>query len=213
MKKRTIVGLVAIIFLAGSCIKTKNCNINIESEEKKWFPYDSTDQQIYRDQHNDLLTLKFSKIYSNADGEILEESRCQAEAFSYISMSENTGQWTPQGHYLILKQDLEDSTTISSQISFGGLKFFQDDYLSEDLRLSRNAHLMKILDTLTVNDSTYHDVYTIDPSDTTLFMHREFQNIWLTKDLKILKFKMQPDNSVFELVSPISENMNIRPRP
>lgn len=213
MKKRTIFGLVAIIFLAGSCIKTKNCNINIESEEKKWFPYDSTDQQIYRDQHNDLLTLKFSKIYMNVDGEIPEESRCQAEAFSYISMSETTGQWASLGYYLILKQDLADSISISSKISFGGLEFFQDDYLSVDLRLSRNAHLMKKLDTLTVNDSTYHDVYTIEPSDTTLFLHREFQNIWLTKDLKILKFKMQPDNSVFELVSPISENMNIRPRP
>jgi len=213
MKKRTIFGLVAIILLAGSCIKTKNCNINIGSEEKKWIPYDSTDQQIYRDQHNDLLTLRFSKIYSNADGEIPEESRCQAEAFSYIRMSDTIGEWIPIGYYLILKQDLEDSTSISSKISFGQLEFFQEDYLSEELRLSSNAHLMKKLDTLTVNDSTYHDVYTIEPADTNLFLHQEFQNIWLTKDLKILKFKMRPDNSLFELVSPISENMNKRSRP
>ena len=203
MKLRTLIALIVLGVIAGSCIKTKTCNLSISNTEKEWFVYDSSDQRLYSNEANQKVRLAFSKIYTHADDEVLEGNTCRADAVSYINIIDSLGNESTIGQYLLLKSGSSNST--QSLISLGDLEFFQNNYTDSNLRLSRSGNFLKRLDSLTVNDSVFENVLTIPDQDTSNYTYNQFQNIWFSKNFEILKFKIRQSESAFELEFPSGE--------
>lgn len=203
MKLRTLIAVTILGLIAGSCIKTKTCNLTLSNSEKSWFVYDSSDQRLYTNEKNQQLRLAFSPVYTHADDEVVEGNTCRANAVSYINIIDSLGNKSTIGQYLLLKSG--SSNSVQSLISFGDLEFFQNDYTDSNFRLSRSGNLLKRLDTLTVNDSVFENALTIPEQDTSHYALNQFQNIWFSENFEILKFKIRESETAFELELPLRE--------
>ncbi|MCF8231359.1 MAG: hypothetical protein K9J27_04150 [Bacteroidales bacterium] len=201
MKVKTVFAIALITIIAAGCIKTKTCNIAIEEEEKSWFPYDSTDKSLYvSKQDSNVLELTFSRFFYSADDEVTEGNQCLANAVNYINITDSSGNTSLIGQYRLFKRETSAGQITQSTITFGNLDFYQQDYQDSTLRLSRNNNPLQKLDTLTIGDSTYRNVQTL-ASDTSLFTHASFKNIYFSRDFEILKFILGPgdEEEVYEL--------------
>ncbi len=199
-KALTIIAITALF--ASGCFKTKTCNLTISEEEKSWFPYDSAEQPFFKNQSGDTLRFQFSRIIAHADEEVTEGNPCRADAISYINMTDSTGSKGTIGQYLLLKAERGGGTAVSSIITLGDIQFYQNDYQDDNLKLDRNGNTLKVIDSLPVSDTTYHDVLTIAEADTMLYTTNVFQNVYFTKDFRILKFELQQSATPFELINP-----------
>lgn len=208
MKLRTLLTLIIVAIFTASCIKTKTCNLVITDEEKTWFVYDSSDTRYFENQNGDQISLKFSPIYSNADGEVSEDQWCKANAVSYINLKDSLGSEQTIGEYLLKKTEIQNNQLVfRSNIIFGDLKFVQGDYQDENLYLDRNGNALERLDSLAIGDSTYENVLTIATSDSMLFTNNQFKDIVFSEDFEILQFEIQ-DSLVYDLVGTASKGLH-----
>jgi len=199
MKLRTLLALIFLGAIAGSCMKTKTCNLSISQAEKTWFVYDSLDTRFFENQTGDRIKLEFSRIFENADGEIPEDNWCHAEAVSFINLTDSLGNEQTIGEYLIKKTQIQNGQVVfRTNIILGDLKVVQADYLDENLVLDISGNSLKRMDSLAIGDSTYKDVLTIPDSDSLLLTNNQFKDVVFSENFEILQFEIQ-NGIVYEL--------------
>lgn len=200
-KKLPLFVALAIGMLTFSgCLKTKDCNIALRSTELEWFPYTELDELVFVSDAGDTDTISFSEWYEYADGEISEESICQATTNFYIYNTDTSGSISDFGSYTLYKSESETETETNSLIKIGDVEIYQYDIFSSDIYLSESQSLLESLDSVTINGVVYHDAYRINPADTASLDYTDLQELYLSSDFEIIRYVLRDTQETYDLV-------------
>jgi len=206
MKKenRSVLALAAVLlFLTpflSSCLKTKNCNIEITQEEKSWFPYDTSHLAVFESDSGNYDSVTFSPEFNYADGEISEGSTCQASSYFFMQTTDNSGQKYNLGRYLLYKQESQGSPIVQSSISFVDLELFQNSITDSELLVSVTGNPLETIDSLVVGDTTYRNVQHISDEDTARLSFSQLKNIYFSENFRLIRYDIKSTEEVFELI-------------
>lgn len=201
LKNGVTIGLAVFLgsMIMSSCLKTKNCNIEITESEKAWLPYDTNDMVTFLGDSGNVNQLTFSQVFEYADGEVSEQSTCQASAIMYINLTDTSDKTDLIGQYLLYKKESGNSAVIQSSISFRTLDFYQSSIDDEEIFLSANRRPLEILDSLMISDSIYRHVYHISSEDSARISYSYYSDIFFSENLRILRYDIRESGEVYEI--------------
>ncbi len=206
MKKKTkhILAISALaLFLTpflSSCLKTKNCNIEISEEEKTWIPYDDSQLAVFQSDSGNYDSITFSGMYNYADGEISEDNTCQASSYIFMRTTNNSGQRYDIGRYLIYKRENGGAPLTQAAITFVDMEFYLNSLDDETLLVSATSNPLETLDSLAVGDTLFRNVYHISAQDTAALSYSQLKDVYFSEDFRLVRYDIRSSQEIFELI-------------
>jgi|GEM_PF-1471007 hypothetical protein len=199
MKRIFQLGLFIFLgsIMLSSCLKTKKCNIEIT--EKSWFPYSVNDTVILHGDSTHINKLTFTEVIEFADDEISEQATCQASAVIGIHLTDTSDNTSVIGQYLLYKKESGNHTITQSSITFRQLDFYQLSIEDEEVFLAANQNPLERLDSLSIADSTYQNVYHISDQDSARISYSYYSDIYFSETLQVLRYDIRESGEVFEI--------------
>jgi len=199
--KRIFFLFITLAFISTSCLKTKMCNVTITDNDAAWFPYSDDDTLIFSNQAGDEKIYTFEQRTEYADDEISDGATCHAESSQYVITNYSSNNQAYIGKYSIYKFADGDSIKTQVTIIFEGAGLVMFDANSDKLYNSNTGHELITLDSITINDSTYYNIYTLPATDTSgFFPMTNAKNIYLTQNKEIIRFETYEPSDVFSLI-------------